>query len=38
MSSLGYAKMLSYKEDVGTVGMPEIFDSPRVLESKVRSF
>ncbi|XP_078162977.1 sirtuin 1 isoform X2 [Carex rostrata] len=32
--SLGYAQKLSYKEDVGTVGMPEIFDSSRVLESK----
>ncbi|KAJ1702413.1 hypothetical protein LUZ63_002192 [Rhynchospora breviuscula] len=33
--SLGYAQKLSYKEDVGTVGMPEIFDSPRALDSKI---
>jgi hypothetical protein len=36
--SLGYAQKLSYKEDVGAVGMPEIFDSPCVLESKVLGF
>ncbi|KAM7498999.1 hypothetical protein LguiA_023413 [Lonicera macranthoides] len=27
--SLGYAEKLSYIEDVGNVGMPEIFDSPK---------
>lgn len=36
--SLGYAQKLSYKEDVGTVGMSEIFDPPRVLQRKVSSF
>lgn len=35
--SLGYAEKLSYKEDVGTVGMSEIFDSPVVLQQKVCS-
>lgn len=34
--SLGYAQKLSYKEDVGTVGMSEIFDPPHVLQEKVR--
>ncbi|CAA7409643.1 unnamed protein product [Spirodela intermedia] len=33
--SLGYAEKLSYKEDVGTVGMSEIFDSSVVLQQKV---
>ncbi|XAR68250.1 hypothetical protein NMG60_11003319 [Bertholletia excelsa] len=33
--SLGYAEKLSYKEDVGTVGMSEIFDSPQVLKRKI---
>ncbi|KVI02064.1 Sirtuin family [Cynara cardunculus var. scolymus] len=32
--SLGYAEKLSYKEDVGAVGMSEIFDSPDVLQQK----
>ena len=36
--SLGYAEKLSYREDVGTVGMSEIFDPPEVLEEKVKSF
>ena len=33
--SLGYAEKLSYIEDVGKVGMSEIFDPPRVLQEKV---
>ena len=33
--SLGYAEKLSYREDVGTVGMSEIFDPPDVLQQKV---
>ncbi|KAG9448560.1 hypothetical protein H6P81_008525 [Aristolochia fimbriata] len=33
--SLGYAEKLSYREDVGTVGMNEIFDSPDVLQQKI---
>lgn len=33
--SLGYAEKLSYREDVGTVGMSEIFDPPNVLEQKI---
>ncbi len=33
--SLGYAEKLSYREDVGNVGMPEIFDSPELLHKKV---
>lgn len=33
--SLGYAEKLSYREDVGSVGMPEIFDSPELLHKKV---
>ncbi|KAJ3677535.1 hypothetical protein LUZ60_003259 [Juncus effusus] len=33
--SLGYAEKLSYKEDVGTVGMPEIFDPPHLLDRKI---
>uniref|UniRef100_A0A0D9W317 NAD-dependent protein deacetylase SRT1 n=1 Tax=Leersia perrieri TaxID=77586 RepID=A0A0D9W317_9ORYZ len=32
--SLGYAEKLSYREDVGNVGMPEIFDSPQLLHQK----
>nr|XP_043628763.1 NAD-dependent protein deacetylase SRT1-like [Erigeron canadensis] len=33
--SLGYAEKLSYKEDVGDVGMSEFFDSPEVLQKKI---
>lgn len=33
--SLGYAEKLSYREDVGTVGMSEIFDPPHILQKKV---
>lgn len=33
--SLGYAEKLSYREDVGTVGMSEIFDPPDALQQKV---
>ncbi|XP_073113380.1 NAD-dependent protein deacetylase SRT1 isoform X2 [Elaeis guineensis] len=33
--SLGYAEKLSYREDVGTVGMSEIFDPPDVLQQKI---
>ncbi|KAL5798125.1 hypothetical protein ACOSQ2_002945 [Xanthoceras sorbifolium] len=33
--SLGYAKKLSYREDVGSVGMSEIFDQPHVLQQKI---
>lgn len=33
--SLGYAEKLSYREDVGTVGMSEIFDPQNVLEEKI---
>ncbi|THG05629.1 hypothetical protein TEA_000814 [Camellia sinensis var. sinensis] len=33
--SLGYAEKLSYIEDVGKVGMSEIFDPPPVLQEKV---
>lgn len=36
--SLGYAEKLSYREDVGTVGMPEKFDSPKLLQGKVDCF
>lgn len=36
--SLGYAEKLSYREDVGTVGMPEKFDSPKLLQGKVDYF
>ncbi|KAF3777107.1 NAD-dependent protein deacetylase [Nymphaea thermarum] len=32
--SLGYAEKLSYREDVGSVGMAEIFDPPEVLRKK----
>jgi mono-ADP-ribosyltransferase sirtuin 6 len=35
--SLGYAEKLSYKEDVGKVGMPELFDSSDSVQSKVRT-
>lgn len=34
--SLGFAEKLSYKENVGSVGMSEIFDPPHVLQQKVR--
>ncbi|XP_031274522.1 NAD-dependent protein deacetylase SRT1-like isoform X2 [Pistacia vera] len=33
--SLGYAEKLSYREDVGAVGMSEIFDPPHVLQQKI---
>lgn len=33
--SLGYAEKLSYREDVGTVGMSEIFDPNNLLQQKV---
>ncbi|CAK9151862.1 unnamed protein product [Ilex paraguariensis] len=33
--SLGYAEKLSHREDVGTVGMSEIFDPPRVLQQNI---
>ena len=33
--SLGYAEKLSYREELGTVGMPEMFDSPKLLQGKV---
>ncbi|URE39960.1 Inner centromere protein, ARK binding region [Musa troglodytarum] len=33
--SLGYAQKLSYREDVGTVGMSEIFDPPDLLQQKI---
>ncbi|CAM6084960.1 unnamed protein product [Calypogeia fissa] len=33
--SLRYAEKLSYRADVGAVGMPEFFDSPTVLQSKI---
>lgn len=36
--SLGYAKKLSYREEIGEVGMPEIFDSPEILQNKVNFF
>lgn len=36
--SLGYAEKLSYIEDVGKVGMSEIFDPLHVLQEKVRIF
>jgi len=35
--SLGYAQKLSYREHVGTVGMPESFDSLDTLDQKVRT-
>lgn len=34
--SLGYAEKLSYREDVGEVGMSEVFDSPQVLQEKIK--
>ncbi|KAI8553018.1 hypothetical protein RHMOL_Rhmol06G0312600 [Rhododendron molle] len=33
--SLGYAEKLSYIEDVGKVGMSELFDTPRILQEKI---
>lgn len=36
--SLGYAEKLSFIEDVGQVGMTELFDSAHVLQDKVRVF
>lgn len=33
--SLGYAEKLSYREDVGTVGMPEIFEPPELVQNKI---
>ncbi|XP_039120334.1 NAD-dependent protein deacetylase SRT1 [Dioscorea cayenensis subsp. rotundata] len=33
--SLGYAEKLSYREDVGKVGMAELFDPPHVLQQKI---
>ncbi|XP_058112482.1 NAD-dependent protein deacetylase SRT1-like isoform X2 [Magnolia sinica] len=33
--SLGYAEKLSFREDVGAVGMSEIFDPPQILEKKI---
>ncbi|MQM05005.1 hypothetical protein Taro_037814, partial [Colocasia esculenta] len=33
--SLGYAEKLSYREEIGTVGMSEIFDLPDVLQHKI---
>ncbi|WVZ84029.1 hypothetical protein U9M48_031110 [Paspalum notatum var. saurae] len=33
--SLGYAEKLSYREDVGAVGMPEMFDPPEVVQDKI---
>jgi len=32
---LGYAEKLSFREDVGTVGMPEIFDPPELVQNKI---
>ncbi|KAL9453869.1 hypothetical protein AB3S75_009470 [Citrus x aurantiifolia] len=32
---LGYAEKLSYREDVGSVGMSEIFDPPHLLQQKI---
>ncbi|KAL9999827.1 putative histone deacetylase [Helianthus debilis subsp. tardiflorus] len=34
--SLGYAQKLSYKEDVGDVGMSEFFDTQDVLQHKIK--
>ncbi|MCO5577464.1 hypothetical protein L7F22_031296 [Adiantum nelumboides] len=34
--ALGYAEKLSYREDIGKVGMPELFDSRDDLQSKVK--
>lgn len=36
--SLGYAEKLSYIDDVGKVGMSELFDTPRILQEKVGFF
>lgn len=33
--SLGYAEKLSYIDDVGKVGMSELFDTPRILQEKI---
>ncbi|XP_071693217.1 NAD-dependent protein deacetylase SRT1 [Rutidosis leptorrhynchoides] len=33
--SLGYAEKLSHIEDVGNVGMTEIFDPPHILQDKI---
>ncbi|XP_042470190.1 NAD-dependent protein deacetylase SRT1-like [Zingiber officinale] len=33
--SLGYAEKLSYREDIGTVGMSEIFDPSDILHQKI---
>ncbi|KAE9458352.1 hypothetical protein C3L33_09748, partial [Rhododendron williamsianum] len=33
--SLGYAEKLSYIEDVGKVGMSELFDTSRILQEKI---
>ncbi|KAG9134191.1 hypothetical protein Leryth_024029 [Lithospermum erythrorhizon] len=33
--SLGYAQKLSYKEDVGSVGMKELYDPPNILQQKI---
>ncbi|KAF3776317.1 NAD-dependent protein deacetylase [Nymphaea thermarum] len=33
--SLGYAEKLSYREDVGSVGMAEVFDPPEALRKKI---
>lgn len=33
--SLGYAEKLSFIEDVGKVGMSEIFDPPQILQEKI---
>ncbi|XP_020571070.1 NAD-dependent protein deacetylase SRT1 [Phalaenopsis equestris] len=33
--SLGYAQKLSYREDVGVVGLSEVFDPPVVLQRKI---
>nr|XP_023906011.1 NAD-dependent protein deacetylase SRT1-like isoform X2 [Quercus suber] len=35
--SLGFAEKLSYKENVGSVGMSEIFDPPHVLQQKIEN-
>jgi NAD+-dependent protein deacetylase sirtuin 6 len=36
--SLVYAKKLSYRKEIGEVGMPEIFDSTEVLQNKGNFF
>lgn len=36
--SLGYAEKLSYRKDIGAVGMSEIFDPHDILENKVSVF